>query len=257
MSKGFCSFRPYGRAGNFLFMAANCIAYALEHGLEFSMPKQTNDEFWNPIYLKELQHHDYQQGREDILINEKQFSYSPHEFKEEWRDKYIIFNGYFQSESYFKKYRNEILYLFGFEWELKPVISLHARYGDYLTIRNVHGQMKHIVVDEAYIMAAIEYIQSITGIEQIKVFSDNIELFKQRHGNLYNFEYSTNSSEMEDLLEMSCCHSNIGSSSTFSWWGGWLNRNSEKIVVTQREWFTPNWDGLDTSDIIPENWIKL
>lgn len=251
------SFRPYGRLGNYMFMASNCIAYSLEHGLEFSMPKHTTNEFWKPIYLSHLQHPDYQQGREDILINEPSFSYTPHEFKEEWRDKYIIFNGYFQSELYFKKYREEILYIFGFKWEQKPIISLHARYGDYLTVRNAHGVMKHIILDEPYIKAAIDYVKGKTGLERIKVFSDNIPLFKERHGNLYDFEYSTNTNEIDDLVEMSCCHSNIGSSSTFSWWGAWLNRNPEKVIVTQSEWFTPNWDGLDTSNIIPDTWIKL
>lgn len=246
------SFRPHGRLGNYLFMCSNAIAYALEHDLTFSAPKSTDNTKWNPIYLPHLQYEDYKQGREDILINETQFNYKPHEFREEWRDNYVIFNGYFQSESYFEKYRDEILYLFGLPWELKPMISLHARFGDYLTI---HG--KHIIVNEPYIREGLAILKEKTGIDKVKVFSDDLEYFKQHFGHIQDFEYSTNTDEIADLVEISCCHSHLNSSSTFSWWGAYLNRNPDKVVVTHEKWFQTGHGGHDTSTIIPDEWIKL
>jgi hypothetical protein len=179
--------------------------------------------------------------------------YQEIEWKEEWKDKQVVLNGFWQSEKYFKEYRSEILYLFGFKYEPQlEVCSIHARYGDYL-----HLGEKHILIDEKYLEYAMALIKEKTYITRFKVFSDDIKLFKEKFGHLYNFEYSTNASEVDDLVEISCCHSNIGSSSTFSWWGSWLNRNPDKIIITQDKWFQDNWMGMDTKDIIPDEWLKL
>jgi hypothetical protein len=53
------------------------------------------------------------------------------------------------------------------------------------------------------------------------------------------------------------CKHNIIANSTFSWWGAWLNQNLNKIVVAPETWFGNARTDLDTSDLIPENWIKI
>ena len=68
---------------------------------------------------------------------------------------------------------------------------------------------------------------------------------------------ATSTNEVDDLVEMSCCHSNINSSSTFSWWSAWLNRNPDKVIITQEKWFQDGWMNMNTEDIIPSNWHKL
>jgi hypothetical protein len=239
--------------GNHLFMAATCIAYSIEHNLRCSMPVRTNDNYWNPIhYFPHLEHPEYQQGREDVLVNQPFFHYSPIPFQEEWRGKYIILNGYYQSGKFFNKYRDEIISLFNLHYQLKPVISIHSRYGDYLRL-----QQKHILINDDYLKEAMKIATEKTGISDFKVFSDDIAEFKRRHGHLWDFQYSTNTNEKDDIVEISCCHSNIGSSSTFSWWGAWLNRNPDKVVITQSQWFQPGWDGLNTEDVLEPEWIKL
>lgn len=244
--------RTYGRLGNFLFQVAATIGYAFRHGQDFSIPNHTTDPFWNPLYLPHLVNPKYEQHKEDVLLNENGMAYQELAWDEGWTDKQVVLNGYFQSEKYFHEFRSEILYLFGFPYEFKSdVCSIHARFGDYLL---VHG--KHIIVDEPYLTAAINYVKENTGIERFKVFSDNIGMFKSKFGGLYNFEYSENSNEVDDLVEISCCHSNINSSSTFSWWGAYLNRNPNKIIVTQSKWFQDGWMGMDTKDIIPPTWVK-
>ena len=118
-------------------------------------------------------------------------------------------------------------------------------------------QVFKIRIQVQYLTKSIQLIINTTGITNFKVFSDDIALFKHRHGNLYNFEYSTNTNEWDDLVDISHCAHQINSSSTFSWWGAWLNRNPNKIVITQKEWFNGNWMNLNVSDIVPENWVKL
>lgn len=247
-----CTFEPAGRAGNFFFTCATSLAYSIRHDLDFTVPLSTSNEVWSPIYLKNLQDHSYNPHIESVDLFERGHEYNELPFDESYRNKNVILHGYFQSEKYFSEFRDEILYLFNLPYEFKPVCSIHARYTDYLTITG-----KHIIIDEEYIVKAMKLMIDKTGLTRFKVFSDDLNLFKQRHGHLYDFEYSTNTDELADLIEISCCHSQINSSSTFSWWGAWLNRNKEKVVITQREWFQNGWMGLNTNDIIPDNWIKL
>ena len=250
---GHVSFNPQGRLGNF-FMEAFCAwAYARKHGMKFTVPFKTSSDFHSPIYSHHLQDFSYDESLPLITINEKHFHYAELPFKEEWVDKNIKLVGYFQSPKYWDEYREEMLDAFKFDWELIPdTCAVHVRYGDYLTIAG-----KHIIVDEDYINKAINLIYTKTKIEKFKVFSDDIELFKQRHGGLFDFEYSTNNSIWDDFIEISKCHSNINSSSTFSWVAAYINRNPDKVIITQREWLTHNWDNSNFDDVIPDNWIKL
>lgn len=251
------SFIPKGRLGNFFMECATALSYSIKHGIEFSVPTKTSHPVFSPIYLHHLQNKNFNPLLPSVIIQEKQFHFYELPFEEIWRDKNIILNGYFQSHLRFDEYRKEILEAFDLPYQFKSnTASIHARYGDYLTIPN-----KHIIVDESYLKSAMSLITESTGITNFKVFSDDISLFKQRHGNLYDFEYSTNTSELDDLIEISCCHSQINSSSTFSWWGGWLNQNPDKIIITQCEWFQSGWKEdtreVLTDDVVPSNWIKL
>ncbi len=53
---------------------------------------------------------------------------------------------------------------------------------------------------------------------------------------------------------MSLCKHNIVANSSFSWWGAWLNKNPNKIIIAPKKWFNV---AKDTSDLIPENWIRI
>ena len=245
--------RFYGRMGNVLFQAAHTISLSLKYNQEFSFPNKTDNPHWNPLYLQHLVNPKWAQGKEDFLVNENGMQYQEIEWKEEWKDKQVVLNGYWQSWKYTDPYRDEILYLFNFPSEFKEdVCSIHARYGDYLLVRG-----KHIIINEPYLKNAMDLIREKTGIERFKVFSDDKKMFKEKLGHLYNFEYSTNTNEVDDLIEMSCCNSNINSSSTFSWWASWLNKNPEKIVITPEKWFQDGWMNMDTRDVIPPYFIKI
>ena len=224
-----------------------CISYALKHDLEFSLPNYTRDPHWNPLYLQHLVNPKWVQGREDVLINENGMQYQEVPFKEEWINKQIVLNGYWQTEKYFKDYRKEIIYLFDFPYELKKdVVSIHIRRGDYLHLRQKHPEVKKEWYEQAIAMFPDK---------QFKFFSDDISWCAHTFGS--GFMYSSNKNEVDDLVEMSCCEHNICSASTFSWWGMWLNQNEDKKVVFPNFWFAPKWGNLNTNDVVPEWCIKL
>lgn len=250
---GHVTWNPQGRLGNFYMQAFTAWAYAKKYGFNFTVPFGTSSDFHSPIYSHHLKDHSYDESLPLITINEKHFHYAPLPFKPEWKDKNVLLRGYYQSFKYWDEYREEMLDAFKFDWELKPnVCAIHARYGDYLTIPG-----KHIIVDEDYILQAIETVIKKTGISKFKVFSDDLSMFRLRHGHLYDFEYSTNSDIYSDFIEISCCHSNINSSSTFSWTAAYINRNPDKVIITQREWLQNNWDNSVFDDVIPDDWIKI
>ena len=55
---------------------------------------------------------------------------------------------------------------------------------------------------------------------------------------------------------MSLCEHNIITNSSFSWWGSWLNKYQDKIVIAPKVWFGPN-KNLNPKDIYCEEWILI
>jgi hypothetical protein len=91
------------------------------------------------------------------------------------------------------------------------------------------------------------------------VFSDDIDWVEQQLSGLVpNITFVKGNSDSKnwiDMMLMSNCKHHIIANSTYSWWGAWLNQNSNKIVIAPKKWF--NDPLIDTKNLVPESWIRI
>jgi hypothetical protein len=183
---------------------------------------------------------------------------------------HIYLDGFWQSEKYFKKYRNSLLN------ELVPIrkpndlnkeyinlilnsnsISVHIRRGDYIS--NNNANTFHGLCSIDYYLNAISYIINHIKNPVFYFFSDDINWVKNNFDNSsfqkYFISHNFENTSFEDLRLMTYCKHNIIANSTFSWWGAWLNTNPNKIVIAPSKWFVDLT--MISEDLIPESWIKI
>ncbi len=132
---------------------------------------------------------------------------------------------------------------------------MHVRRGDYI------GNNFHPIVDMEYYKKGLDLISRKNKIDCVYLFDrDDIEWCKHN----FKFDYPTvyveadiNSdvSVAETLILMSNCKHFVLANSSFSWWGAWLAENSDKMVIAPQKWFAN--DSIDTSDLIPPEWIRI
>ncbi len=162
------------------------------------------------------------------------------------QDYNINLEGYFQSPLYFNDYREELLDILSFEYEFKPsildkpIVSIHVRRGDYLSLPENHPICSH-----EYYKSAISYF----GDCYFRVFSDDIEWCKSVFVG-EKFSFSDNTTERDDLQRMSICDHHIIANSSFSWWAAYLNRSESKKIIAPKNWFGQNYNEHDTSQIL-------
>ena len=93
---------------------------------------------------------------------------------------------------------------------------------------------------------------------KVLIFSDDIEWCKQYIVG-ENVFYSENNSNYVDMCMMTLCDHNIIANSTFSWWGAYLNQNTDKIVVCPQDYIGPSDQANQfmNKNYYPKEWIAL
>jgi hypothetical protein len=184
------------------------------------------------------------------------------------KSKYFYLDGYWQTEKYFLEHRNDILDLFNFDRtknlpinfpiidqiNLNPSICLHVRRTDFI------NNKEHDCVDLNYYKKGLEYYQRMLNTDlTIYIFSDDMEWCKINLGDLGNVKFMGTEFEGErginHMYLMSQFDKFIIPNSTFSWWGAWLSRRNNKLVIAPERW-SGNTSSQDI-DIVPQSWVKL
>lgn len=114
-------------------------------------------------------------------------------------------------------------------------VSIHIRRGDYLKLPY------YSVCNENYYRQAIEQIKDRVDNPIFYVFSNEpswCDSFMKEFGvNFKIVNWNQGKDSYQDMYLMTQCKHNIIANSTFSWWGAWLNNNTDKIIVAPSKWF--------------------
>ena len=272
-------FGKYGRLGNQMFQYATMYAVSIKQNLRIKLPlikNSTHDKCETKIikYFKNLRYEPMQQTDVcDVTFNESNFSYNDKIFNLTCI-KGINITGYFQSYKYFDNIKPYIINLFDFNNDIKakctsqiaelrkhnlPIVGCHVRRGDLVNY-DAYGPP----VDVTYVVNSINTIKRMIGDKfLLLIFSDNINYCKGL--NLATncvIAYSEGNNEGEDMCLMTMCDHMIISNSSYSWWGAYLNNNSNKIVLSKSvrgmSWF---YDYIvpesARNDLLPPNFIQI
>lgn len=163
--------------------------------------------------------------------------------KTEKVNKYIY--GYFQSEKYFEKVSAEIKKQYTYDGTLSSLfyeykkqilksdcIALHIRLGDYKNLRNKYLD----VCSDLYYENAILYMKEKFKKFIFIIFTNDIGAAKMKKYIPDNSIFVSGTSDIEDLILLSYFKRIIMSASTFSWWGSYLGRYKDKVIIAPDKW---------------------
>lgn len=174
--------------------------------------------------------------------------------------------GYWQTEKYFSDIRNTLLDKIQLATDLNQEnqemllriqntnsVSVHIRKGDYdwPEFRDRFGG----ICTELYYADAIEYVRSQLKEPQFYVFTNDKEWAKMHFQGEEFVVVDLNDDRKGylDMYLMSNCKHNIIANSSFSWWGAWMNKNMQKIVVAPDKWINKE----NQEDIYCTGWYRI
>ncbi|MGR3551127.1 alpha-1,2-fucosyltransferase [Pseudooceanicola sp.] len=273
--------RFHGRTGNQMFQYAAARALALTRGTEVvlddryavSRGERSITRIWDlPVVEAQMPPSKHDRPVANLLWRylgqsprhhrEKGLGYDPR-FFDLPDDSYL--HGYWQSEKYFGSHATQIREDFTFppvrgrnadlalEIGATLSLSLHVRRGDYAAV-SAHG----VCGQDYYDAALAEVLPRLNGDPVIYVFSDDPDWARHNlvlPGRKVVIDHNGTEADFEDMRLMSLCQHNIIANSSFSWWGGWLNRNPAKVVVGPRQWFAD--PKLVNPDMLPDAWHRV
>lgn len=236
----FTQLEKMGRLGNQLFQISATMSLALKNNDSYGFYN------WSYKNLFNLDFCFFETIEPKMTYKENGFHYTPIPYKQD-----MDLVGYFQSEKYFREHKNLIIETLTPRYESDPedgLCGIHVRRGDYLNLKDYHYNLNLDYYHRA---------MSEVNAKKYIIFSDDIKWCKSNFIGK-QFIFSEGKKEHEDLAIMAKkCEHMIIANSSFSWWGAYLNKNQNKIVIAPKTWFGPELKGHDTKDLLPENWIKI
>jgi hypothetical protein len=260
---GMTSLGTNGRFGNQMFQYATLYALGQDLNFDIGVPyhNKNENEYFNfclpdafSLSAKDLKNHYF-----SSFYQEPHFNYDANILN---IPNNTNLKGYFQTEKYFKKYKNDFKdkeFLFNLNIENTcnsllnnrdcELISVHIRLTDYLNFKDSHPVCSLDYYREA--------LNSLPKDANIVLFSDDYGLALKFFNDLglHPFMCGTNNKFL-DMCLMTKCEYHVIANSSFSWWGAWLSKS--KTTIAPKQWFgmashmPKNWD-----DVYAESWVVL
>ena len=266
----------YGRLGNQLFQYAALKSLSLRKNYQLVLP---NNQF-NRLIDFNLRTHYAPVAAIPInnIYSEKHFHHDEQFFNA--KDN-TSFEGYFQSEKYFK----DIDYVIKREFTLKDntviqqahntllkikqkhpnqkITGFHIRRGDNVPAENnyatadgaqfkVNKEDYHPLLEQKYIDYCLKEFQNDIKL----IFSDSQKDIRWCKENLKakDVYFIGGNSDLFDFQMMQLCDNLAISNSSFSWWAAWLNSNKNKRIIAPSKWFGKAYNSHNLKDLFPNEW---
>jgi hypothetical protein len=258
--------------GNHFFQIANGYAFAKKTGRKLILPRHNlhpEYEHYSKQYVYNDWYASWSQYVDDIptgqLAKYKEPCYSFIEIKNAHYHT-IMLEGYFQSSKYFASCKDEIRSLFRPTEEIKQnclnkwghlmsgenLVLVHARQTDYLKPQNIEI---HNPLPPSYYHNAFEEIMKRVANPFFVLVSDDPSYWDSvKIPGHYTCINEPNSAIT--LYFMTHFKNYIIANSSFAWWGAFLSKHHEPLVLAPEKWFGPA--GVqDYQDIFEPEWIKV
>jgi len=278
---GFDHIGNLGRLGNQMFEFAALRGIAAEHEYEVCIPPADHQgiENYSLHQCFKLDHIKTGFINNENYSLEQTFHYNNDLFST-CPDNTSLY-GFFQSWRYFANFEDEIRKDFTFHDDIlnpckemvesvEEPIMLHVRRGDPNLTDPRGFKWSYTQCSSQHPPQPIEYYEKALAEfpedQPVIVFSDSIDWVKEQEffsGDRFlhsepDDKYSDGSfTPYTDLCLMSLCSHAIIANSSMSWWGAWLQTNSNKKVIAPKMWFGPDYKDKDTSDLYYPGWILL
>lgn len=260
LNNNYITTKLQGRTGNMMFQIANGFVMSLEYNRQFIAPShESSSGHLEKTLFRKIDFNITHTPSGDIS---KHISLPFHyiDIERPSDDKPTVYIGWRQSEKYFLKYGEVVRNLFSPTLEFinkakidfpflgnSVVGAINVRRGDYLTQPRRHPVITLEYINEAH--------SKLPHCDYILVLSDDINWCKENI-KLPNVIFVENYIDCDGLWLLSLCDHFIISNSTYSWWGAYLSRTKNKIVVSPDTWFGPDVID-DPKDVWCDGWIKI
>ena len=193
-------------------------------------------------------------------------------------DNNLFLEGHFESERYFKDYKDEIKG----EFKLKNQVSLKKnpnfneinklnsvsiclRQNRFIegkgqnTSQNKQKSLNFTLEQINYINKSVDYIKSKVSNPTFFLWSND---FSNIDKNKFNFNYkeinlydnkSTLDKRIQSLFLLTQCNHFIVTTTAFNWWGAWLSERNDKIILRPSDKFFNDFY-LNNQDFWPLDW---
>lgn len=132
-------------------------------------------------------------------------------------------------------------------------VAIHVRRGDYLKPETPTRPL-----EPAYYHNAVAGLRQRLDRPVFFVFSDDAAYARGLFPDDDAFTFVTHNDDdtsYEDIRLMAACRHHVIANSSFSWWGAWLGKGPDKIVICPRDWFAR--PGSWFPDIFPASWTPI
>ena len=195
-------------------------------------------------------------------------------------DDNLFMEGHFESEKYFKKYRNELLNEFEFknldilknnnyikDVNNKNSVAICLRQNRYVEGRGQNTQFNrekswNFTLEQInYINKSVKYIKSKIPNPTFFLWSNDFSNISKKQFSFVYKEVKVSDDDeaykpVKSLFILSQCNHFIVTTSTFNWWGAWLSDRSSKIILRPSKKFFNDFY-LNNLDFWPPNWNKV